>query len=509
MAKLHSWLEEIETISIHGNCDREVRGVACDSRQVRPDYIFVAIAGHNQDGWSYADEALSRGASVVVSEHHAAPVRKRNGGRAGRANGVCHVRVPDARLAAALLAGAFYGEPSRRLEMIGITGTNGKTTTAYLARDILEAAGKSPGVLSTIRYEIGGRTIPAVRTTPEAPVLHDLLAQMVSAGCRSAVMEVSSHALEQKRVAGVDFDVAVFTNLTRDHLDYHGTMETYFEAKAQLFIDLGKNGGRTVGIVNVDDEWGRKLAGLPGLKTDILTLGTGPDADLRAVDVQVTSSGSSFRALTPWGQTAVTTRLLGRFNVSNALAALGACGSLDVDIHLAARVLEQTTSVSGRLEEMRSKLGYQVFVDYAHTDDALKNVLQTLREVAGNRLLAVFGCGGNRDASKRPAMGRVAEELADFTVLTSDNPRGEDPQQIVREIEAGFENSGNYEVIEDRREAIEHIISLARKGDVILIAGKGHENFQEFARKTVPFDDRQVVEEAMRNAERGTRNAES
>jgi UDP-N-acetylmuramoyl-L-alanyl-D-glutamate--2,6-diaminopimelate ligase len=317
-----------------------------------------------------------------------------------------------------------------------------------------------------------------------------MLAQMVGAGCTAAVMEVTSHALVQRRTVGIDFSVAAFTNLTRDHLDYHRSMEQYFEAKRILFLQLG---AQATAVVNADDPWGRRLVESGGISADILTYGVAAGVDVRAESVSVGGRGSAFTVRSPWGGAQVETGLLGRYNVSNALAALACAGALDVPLDAAVGALSELALVPGRLEEVRAECGFQVFVDYAHTDDALGHVLRTLREITAGRLIVVFGCGGDRDRSKRPAMGRVAGQLADHAVLTSDNPRSEDPSAIIEEVLAGFPSRGNVEVVENRREAIERALRVADKGDVVLIAGKGHETFQETANKTVPFDDRQVA----------------
>jgi len=339
--------------------------------------------------------------------------------------------------------------------------------------------------------------IPASRTTPDAPALQGMFAQMITAGCRSAVMEVSSHALVQKRTAGIDFDVGIFTNLTQDHLDYHRTMENYYEAKALLFQSLGKGKKHATAVLNLEDTWGRQLSRLPDLAADVLTYGLSPEAAVRAEELELGPGGSMFRLRTPWGAVKVATKLMGRFNVYNAMAAAAACGALGTDMKVVAAALSSMTSVPGRLEEVKTGKGFQVFVDYAHTDDALGHVLRTLREIARGRLIVVFGCGGNRDRTKRPVMGRVAAELADHAILTSDNPRNEDPGRIIAEIQEGFKGKSNFQIQEDRAEAIKTAIAMAGKGDVVLIAGKGHENFQEFASRSLPFDDRQIVKRCL------------
>jgi UDP-N-acetylmuramoyl-L-alanyl-D-glutamate--2,6-diaminopimelate ligase len=365
-----------------------------------------------------------------------------------------------------------------------------------MLREILRAAGLAPGVLTTVEYEIGARVIPASRTTPDAPAVQSMLHQMLKAGCRSAVMEVTSHALVQKRAAGVDFDAGVFTNLTHDHLDYHHTMERYFEAKKLLFTGLGCRRKSAHAVVNIDDPWGARLLEHLGPRAAPVTYSAAglPAAAVRAEGIVLAPVGTRFRARTPWGAAEVNMPLLGRFNVSNALAAIATAGSLGVEPALAARVLAGFRSAPGRLEQIATGRGFQVFVDYAHTDDALQNVLGTLREITAGRLIAVFGCGGNRDREKRPLMGKVVSRLADYAIVTSDNPRNESPTEIIAQIVAGFPPGGAaFETCEDRAEAIARAVRLARPGDAVLVAGKGHEVFQEFANRSLPFDDRQVV----------------
>ena len=484
--KLDELFGSIGVLETYGVPGGEVLGLTHDSRHVRPGFVFVGLDGCRQAGWKFAGDAVDRGAIAIVSEHEIVDCP-----------GVCGVLVADARQSLGELAAAFHGSPSDCMQIVGITGTNGKTTTAYMIRSAFGAACLRPGLVSTVRYEIGERSIPAVRTTPESPELQGLLAQMVSTGCKTAVMEVSSHGLVQKRTAGIDFDIGVFTNLTRDHLDYHHTMEKYFEAKKLLFRALGKGRKSAVAVINLDDPRGRELCEMDGLDARVITYGTDRRAEVRAEDVVLTPQGSSFSVLTPWGSGEAALRLLGRFNIDNALAAIASCGAAGVDIDCVVGALSRMESVSGRLEEVCTGKGYHVFVDYAHTDDALENVLVTLREFTDGRLIAVFGCGGNRDPGKRRAMGSVAQKLADLTILTSDNPRNEDPADIIAQIRDGFGSAGNVEAIEDRREAIGRAIEMAGDGDTVVIAGKGHESFQEFKSKTVPFDDRHVVMELL------------
>ena len=479
--KLSRLLKGLTDATAEGVRDPDVVGITCDSRTVRAGYLFVALPGLHCDGWTFAGEALQRGALAVVTEH-AGPLRREGG----------MIRVPDAALALAQLAAAFYGHPSRQMPVIGITGTNGKTTTAHLAWHILRTAGHVPGLIGTVEYRIGARVIPAVRTTPDAMAFQRTLAEMLSAGCRSAVTEVSSHALVQRRTACTAWDVAVFTNLTRDHLDYHTDMETYFQAKRQLFEALGRDDKQAVAVLNLDDPWGRRLA-QETWNARTLTYACGPRADVSADGIRLDSSGSIFRVTTPWGAADIRLGLLGRFNISNALAAVAATGALGVPLEQIVASLQDLDVVPGRLEEVPTGRDFQVFVDYAHTDDALQHVLQTLREITPRRLIVVFGCGGDRDTSKRPAMGAVASRLADHCIVTSDNPRSEDPAAIIAQIVAGMDATDRMDVIQDRSAAIQHAVGMARDGDIVLIAGKGHEHFQEFGNTTVSFDDRQMV----------------
>ena len=480
--RLESIVQALGPLATSGPLNAEIRGVVYDSRQVRPDYLFIAMPGDHVDGAGFLDDAIRRGAAAVVTEHP--PGSRRD---------IAWVQVRDARRAAAEAACVFFDHPSARMRVVGITGTNGKTTTAFMARDVLAASGWNPGIIGTVEYRIGARVIPASRTTPQAIDLQSMLDQMVQAGCKSAVMEVSSHSLDQKRVWGIDFDVAVFTNLTRDHLDYHRTREQYFEAKKLLFAWLGLRRKDAHAVINLDDPYGAQLAAMAGLKAEQITFGCSANALVRATDIALDGRGSRFSLESPWGGATVRLKLSGRYNVSNALAAAAACGALGVDIGLVADVLSRVTCVPGRLEEVPTDRGFQVFVDYAHTDDALSNVLRCLRELTRGRLIVVFGCGGNRDTSKRPAMGEVAAALADFTVLTSDNPRREKPADIIEQIRAGFGAKTSFRIVEERAEAIRAGLAMAREGDTVLVAGKGHETFQEFANTVIPFDDRSVV----------------
>jgi len=483
--RLEKIIEMVEHTETRGSVSREIAGITCDSRHVKPGWLFAALPGVHVDGRSFVRDAIAKGAVAIVSEANDI-----------KTNGSCHILVPDARAALAEIADAFYGSPSLRMQTIGVTGTNGKTTISFLCRDMLKADNRIPGMIGTVRYEIGDREIPASRTTPESVELQAMLSEMAEVGCKSAVMEVSSHSLAQMRVWRVEFDAAMFTNLTHEHLDYHVTMEEYFDTKCRLFRWLGRRGKKAIAIVNADDPWGQDLLKSGDISVPVLTFGMETAADVRAADVRLNTRGSRFTLHTPWGDVPnFKFGLPGRFNISNLLASIAACGSVGVPLPVMTEVAMNFRSVPGRLEEVPTDRGFQVFVDYAHTEDALRNVLVTLRETGPNRIILVFGCGGNRDTLKRPSMGAAAACLADRSIITSDNPRKEDPADIIEQIRAGFGAHDNYEVIQDRAEAIRRALDLAEKGDIVLIAGKGHETFQEFSNTSVPFDDRLVVTE--------------
>jgi UDP-N-acetylmuramoyl-L-alanyl-D-glutamate--2,6-diaminopimelate ligase len=410
------------------------------------------------------------------------------------------VVVENTRQALADLSAAFFRFPARRLKLAGVTGTNGKTTTTFLIRHICENAGLRCGLIGTVRYQIGEQVLPARRTTPEALDLQELLAAMSNAGCRAAVMEVSSHALAQDRTRGLEWDLAVFTNLTQDHLDFHGTMENYFESKAKLFTHLASQSGKrkAAAVINLDDPYGVKLLGKIDRNVSVITYGMSVRADFRASNYRADFGGTSYQLDARGKSYLVRIPLIGRFNVANSLAALAAGSALGIGVREAVLGLAKSPQVPGRLEMVPAKRQFQVFVDYAHTPDALLNVLKTLRDREPRRLIVVFGCGGDRDREKRPLMGQVVDLNADYGIITSDNPRREDPAAIISAIEKGFRSS-HYEIILDRAEAIARAIALAQPRDIVLIAGKGHENYQEFADRTVPFDDAQVVRRALEN----------
>jgi len=485
--QLRELVNALPTLRIEGPLEREVSGLAYDSRRVLPGMVFVAIPGRRTDGHDHIQSAVERGACAVICQ--------RNGFLYPR---VTQVKVSDCREALARAAAAFYQHPSARLKVIGITGTNGKTTVAFLIKRILEAAGTRCGLISTIRYEIGERVIPAQRTTPEALEVQQMLSQMICAGCPACVMEVSSHALDQKRVLEVEFDLSVFTNLTPDHLDYHGSMEDYFAAKTRLFGAPAWGSKRGGAVINIDDAFGARLARATEAEVR-LTYGLEEKAALRASQIELSAAGTRMVVHTPESNFACRLSLIGRHNAYNALAAAGIATLLGVETPVIQTALNSAAAVPGRLEPVMWGQPFGVFVDYAHTDDALRNVLRALREITPGRLLLAFGCGGDRDARKRPRMGRVAGELADFTIVTSDNPRRESPERIAAQIAAGFESPpGERYLIElDRQRAIDDLLREARAGDTVLIAGKGHETYQEFEDTVVPFDDRVHARETL------------
>jgi UDP-N-acetylmuramoyl-L-alanyl-D-glutamate--2,6-diaminopimelate ligase len=461
-----------------GPADIEVTGLAYDSRQAGPGTLFFCVSGFQRDGHEFAPEAVERGAAALVVER---PLGL----------GVPEVLVEDARAAMAPAAARFHGEPTSRLRVAGITGTNGKTTTAWLLRHLLESAGVRCGLLGTVTSVIGGNEQPVVRTTPEAIDLQATFAAMVQAGDAACAMEVSSHALDLHRADGIHWAAAVFTNLSRDHLDFHGTMEEYFAAKRRLF-----ESGPAAAILNADDEYGRRLAAeLEGA----VTFAVEREADWRALDVRTGLDGSRYRVSGPGGEAEVRSPLPGRFNVSNTLAALAAAAALGVEQDAAVAALTSFRAAPGRFEPVDEGQDFAVLVDYAHTPDSLENVLRAARELTEGRVIVVFGAGGDRDRGKRPLMGEIAARLADVVVVTSDNPRSEDPEAIIREILEGA--GAGVEALVDRREAIARAVGLASAGDVVVVAGKGHEQGQEFeGGRKLPFDDVAVVREALGGA---------
>ena len=468
-------LSDLPNVQIRGDADAPISSVCYRSGDAAPGALFLCVPGSATDGHAFAIDAVERGAVALVVDHWLEV-------------DAAQALVPAVREAMGPVSAAFYGRPADGMTVAGVTGTNGKTTTTYLLEAIFGADGRTPGVVGTTGVRIDGRPQPFPRTTPEAPDLHRLLAEMAREGVDAVAMEVSSHGLDQHRVDGVRYAAAVFTNLSQDHLDYHASMEEYFQAKARLFTPAMSDRA----VVNLDNEQGRRLA-LAGLPT--ITYGVAPDADVRAFDLETTADGIAFRV----DGTTIRSALRGSFNVENCLAAFATARALGIDDGIAADAISGVRGVPGRVETVEAGQRFLVMVDYAHTPDSVENVLRASRPLAAGRLIVVFGCGGDRDRAKRPRMGFAATANADLSIVTSDNPRGEDPLAIIAEITPGAEEGGGRFVIEpDRRAAIRLAMTEAGPGDVVVIAGKGHETYQELADRTIPFDDRTVASEELR-----------
>jgi UDP-N-acetylmuramoyl-L-alanyl-D-glutamate--2,6-diaminopimelate ligase len=473
---LKDLLKEISDVKIYGSTEIEITGISENSKQVNPGNLFVAKKGQTHDASRFIPEAVASGAVAILCSSFQPSFSH-----------VVHIIHPDPHAVEAKLAKVFYGNPVEKLFLIGITGTNGKTTTSYLIKHLIESLYLPCGLIGTVDWFTGKDRQTPNYTTPDLLTNYQLFDQMVKNGCGSAVMEVSSQAIDQRRVEGIEFDIAVFTNLTQDHLDYHKSMEVYAEAKAKLFKSLSSE---KLAVVNVDNAWSSFL--LQGCQAKTLSYGIDKAADVRATDVELSDKGIRFK-VNYEGKTAIfSSSLIGRFNVYNYLAAISVGLGLGISFEKM-EVLQSFKTVRGRLERVQHPGGLNIFVDYAHTDDALENVLNTLQEIRKGRIITIFGCGGNRDTGKRPKMGRIAEQFSDIAIVTSDNPRNENPEQIIQEILAGFSDASKPYVIPDRREAIRKAIQLATPEDVILIAGKGHETTQIFAHETIHFDDRLVA----------------
>ncbi|MDD5247131.1 MAG: UDP-N-acetylmuramoyl-L-alanyl-D-glutamate--2,6-diaminopimelate ligase [Candidatus Omnitrophica bacterium] len=463
--------------------DLPVTGVTADSREVQPGFIFVAVKGAKEDGAGFIREAISKGAAAVVG----------SSGAERTAAGAPFFAVKDPRLALAILTDGFYRHPSGKLKVAGITGTNGKTTVTYLLEAIARENARVPAVIGTINYRYQGRIISARNTTPGPREINSLLDQMSGAGVEYVFMEVSSHALEQQRVQRINFHSAIFTNLTQDHLDYHGDLENYFLAKNRLFKELP---GGSFAVLNDDDPY------TPRIKADLhavpVTYGIDSrHAEFSAGEIKLGVAGTQFLLQSPAGRIGLQSKLIGRHNIYNLLAAAAWAIKAGFDLTRVIKAIEGFNGVPGRMEAVNTDRDFAVFVDYAHTDDALKNVISALREICRGRIIVVFGCGGDRDRLKRPKMGAVSSALADFVIVTSDNPRSEDPARIIKEITKGIKKD-NFLVEPDRRQAIKKSLSMAGAGDIILIAGKGHEDYQVFKDTTVHFDDREEVKACLK-----------
>ena len=481
---------QVSIVESGGDHAVSVSAVTDDSRSVKPGSVFIAVRGEQVDGHRFIPMAVDAGMAALVLQQPMANLS------------VPFVRVTDSRKALGILGSRFYGEPSSRIRMIGVTGTNGKTTTTYVCKALLEALGRRVGLIGTVAYQIGAETFPASHTTPGALELQQLLAKMVASGCAAAVMEVSSHALAQDRVAGCEYDVAVFSNLTQDHLDFHRTMEEYFQAKLRLFTGLtGTHKPNKRAIVNVDDPVGHRIKEL--CPAPVWTYALKAKADLRAEHVRLSLGGTTFTASTPAGSFPIESHLVGEHNVYNLLSAIGVALHEGATPEQVREAVGQVTNVPGRFERVMAGQAFTVVVDYAHTEDALVRLLTAAQAMKSGRLITVFGCGGDRDRGKRPKMGKVAVRYSDVVVLTSDNPRTEDPLSILQEVEAGVAEAlkerahVQYQKVADRREAIGAAVREARAGDMVLIAGKGHEDYQIIGTQKFHFDDREVAREAI------------
>lgn len=464
---------------------REIQTITTDSRKVQPNSLFVAVQGYHLNGADFISQAVAAGASAVVTDRREllkSPVLGRT----------CLLFHPNPHQLLRDIVPRFYGFPSQKIKVIGVTGTNGKTTITYLLESLFKYSRQSSAVVGTINYRFNGKERPSLNTTPGFLENQQLLDQMVLEGIQYCVMEVSSHGLDQGRVDEIAFKTGIFTNLTGDHLDYHKTLENYFLAKSKLFTGLSQ---QSTAVINVDDPYGQRLFNMT--RSHILTYALREKADIMARDIKLNRIGIEFSALTPQGLIPIRSRLIGRHNVYNILAVVGVGLREHLSLDQIQGSIEAMPSVPGRLERVPMTKDFSVFIDYAHTHDALENVLQTLRQLTTGRLILVFGCGGDRDKIKRPKMAKIASQAADFSFVTSDNPRSEEPEAIIQEILPGFERE-NFKIVVDRKEAIEQALRMARKDDIILLAGKGHETCQILGDKAVPFDERKIVQESIR-----------
>ncbi|MCU0794813.1 MAG: UDP-N-acetylmuramoyl-L-alanyl-D-glutamate--2,6-diaminopimelate ligase [Akkermansiaceae bacterium] len=486
---LRDLLSRLSRPLVEGPLDTVPTSVTADSRLVQPGSIFVAIRGESGDGRRFIDAALAAGASTIVAD---SPVET------GLPEGCTWIQVADPRLAISALAAALHGDPSAKLRLAGITGTNGKTTTTFLIHHIMKSVWHRAGLIGTVFVDDGENAVPASHTTPDSAVLQGLLARMVDHDCRGVAIEVSSHGIDQKRVAHAAFDALVFSNLTQDHLDYHGTMEAYAEAKFSWFEAAAADpqGKKPLAAINIDDAAGEELMTRLDGRMPTLGYGFAAKAALRALDFRQSPRGMELKIEVRGKQYLVRAPLIGRFNAYNVMAALAAAKGCGISMRSAVAAMADAPQVPGRMENCGTRGGVTVFVDYAHTPDALENACRTLKELQPKRLITVFGCGGDRDKTKRPQMARAAARHSDACIITSDNPRSEDPEAIIRAIESGMGNA-KYRSVTDRAEAIRIAVHAAGPGDIVLVAGKGHETYQQFAHETLDFDDRREVRRAL------------
>ena len=502
-------------IKVEGKNNIEISGIACDSKTVKPGCLFIALKGAKVNGADFIDEAINRGAIAVLldSENYNLPAG--NGLKPFPANifkrGNTFIYVKDARLGLAQASQAYFGDSSSKMRIVGVTGTNGKTTITYLMESIFKSRNEDVGVIGTVNYRFGRRSIPSVNTTPNSLELYSLLSSMQKEKIKNCIMEISSHSLEQGRVDTFQFDAAIFTNLTREHLDFHKNMDDYLKAKLKLFQKIKKGG---FAVINIDDPAAGKIIEKVKVeaKAKIITYGIDCEADITAKNIQLSCDGLKFQlgvAKRSFAPIEIKSNLIGRHNIYNILASIGASLVIGMDLADIKKGIEALKGLPGRLENIDCGQNFSVYVDYAHTEDGLTNVLKSLRELKPARLISVFGCGGDRDRAKRPEMGKISTELSDIVFITSDNPRTEEPMAIINEIIKGIgAKKDNYIIELDRFNAIKKAVLEAREGDIVLIAGKGHETYQIFKDTTVPFDDREVVRRILiENMTYGSRSA--
>ncbi len=486
--KLKKIIDNLDgVVKVEGKTNLEITGIACDSKAVKPGYLFVALKGSRVNGADFIDDAIGRGACAIILDNGDKGIFKR---------GDTFIYAKDARLGLSQASQAFFGDLSARMRLVGITGTNGKTTITYLMESMFQSKLEPAGVIGTVNYRFGMRLIPAVNTTPSSLELYSLLSGMHKEKIKNCIMEISSHSLEQRRVETLQFDAAVFTNLTREHLDFHKNMDEYLNAKLKLFSKI-KTGGAA--IINIDDPASEKIIQKVRAegKAKIITYAIDREADIRAEDIKLSCDGLKFKLC----KIDIESSLIGRHNIYNILAAAGAGIALGMSFADIKKGVEALKGLPGRLESVGCGQRFSVYVDYAHTEDGLMNVLKSLRELKPARLITVFGCGGNRDRSKRPVMGKISTELSDIVFITSDNPRTEEPKDIINEITKGINPVKNNYIIEpDRFHAIKKAVLEAGDGDIVLVAGKGHETYQIFKDTTIPFDDREVVKRILKEA---------
>ncbi|QZY57187.1 UDP-N-acetylmuramoyl-L-alanyl-D-glutamate--2,6-diaminopimelate ligase [Crassaminicella profunda] len=482
--KLKELIKNLSIVDIMGEVDLEVEGIAYDSRKVEKNYIFVCVVGMKTDGHTYIDQAIKTGATVLIVQKDISPIK-----------GVTIIKVEDSRKTLAKVSSNFFQNPTANMDIVGVTGTNGKTTITHLIKNILEKSGMNTGLIGTISHQILDKEYKANNTTPESLELQKMFKEMKDLKVNACAMEVSSHSLVLDRVEGINFKIGVFTNLTRDHLDFHESIENYKNAKAKLFYQT-----TLANIINIDDTYGEEIAKEVNLlDTKLITYGIKRKADIYAEDIYISPKGAEFTLITPKFRGNIRIATPGMFSVYNALAAMAVCYVLGFEYEQIKKGIESIEGVAGRFESVQNEKNHTIIVDYSHTPDALENALKTIKEFVEGKIITVFGCGGDRDKVKRPMMGEIAGKLSDFCIITSDNPRSEEPNSIIKDIEVGIKKTNcKYKMIVDRKEAIKEAIKNSNQKDIVLIAGKGHETYQILGDKIIDFDDRKIAQEILR-----------